>query len=267
MKAKDTIIRATANHDAFHRLDCNRSVVERHVRHLAALIEANDELHLNPIVVTPDMGIIDGQHRVEAAKRLNKIVYYIVSDTTPDRVDQQVSEVNNSQRGWCLSDYVKHYASRGDGRYAAVITLQEQTGWSATICLHWLGAVVGGRSRNAVKRGNSKTINPDSERLMLVPIALAICEHLKDNKLASVAAAERFHSALTQFLELPGMDHKRVINQFQRYGYLMGTRGTRRAYAELICQVWNYRKVGGIRYRIDEYGGNINYIQIGDNDE
>lgn len=266
MSYKAPVIKRTDTYDRFTFLESNRPVVESHVRHLMALIEANDELHLNPVIVTPDMGIIDGQHRFEAARRLNKSFYYIESDGDAGRVDQQLVECNNSQRCWRLSDYVHHHAACGRDGYAQLQEMSRDTGWSVSVCLTWMQGALGSTNRGKVKRGVAKAILFDAPRLAFVPLAKQICDILISQKQRPVANAERFHVALAQFLETPGVDGKRLLGQFERYGYLMGTRGTRRAYSDLICSVWNYRKVGGIRFRVDEYGGAMNYIQIGDSD-
>jgi hypothetical protein len=56
------------------------------------------------------MRIIDGQHRLEAARILNVEIYYIVSDDV-DRLD--ISKLNSNQKNWNAMDYINFHTLEG----------------------------------------------------------------------------------------------------------------------------------------------------------
>lgn len=79
-------MKSTTNYDMFKFRDDNRTKIrKRHVDTLAESIQRNNQLEKHPIVVNQDMEIINGQHRLCAAKELGIPVYYIVQEEfTPE---------------------------------------------------------------------------------------------------------------------------------------------------------------------------------------
>jgi len=73
-------IQSTTNYSIFTSITSNREVNEAHVKALMKSIQENNLLSINPIMVNTEFGVIDGQHRLEAAERLSERIYYIVSD-------------------------------------------------------------------------------------------------------------------------------------------------------------------------------------------
>lgn len=68
-------IKSTQNYGQFKRYPRNRSVSPGR---LVDEIRSNNHLSSHPIVVNEDMYIIDGQHRLEAARYLGLPIYYLV---------------------------------------------------------------------------------------------------------------------------------------------------------------------------------------------
>lgn len=67
----------TSSYTRFNSMRGNRKVSERHVRSLVNSISNRNLLAANPILVDEAMNVIDGQHRLEAARKLNTPIYYI----------------------------------------------------------------------------------------------------------------------------------------------------------------------------------------------
>jgi len=63
----------------FNQIKGNRPPNPQHVRRLCDSIKTHGILQ-NPIIVNENMDIIDGQHRLLAAKESESSVYYIVVD-------------------------------------------------------------------------------------------------------------------------------------------------------------------------------------------
>lgn len=100
---------STTDYTIFRRLKSNRKVDKAHVRKLVLAIRKKNLLHLNPILVNSDMDIIDGQHRLAAAKELKVPIFF--------RMDQYVNEedisgMNSVKKNWTLSDYLNFYTQK-----------------------------------------------------------------------------------------------------------------------------------------------------------
>lgn len=71
------MINVTTNYDKFKPFFLNRSIQKRNLENLKQSLEKDNLLNLNPIIVTNDFEILDGQHRFHAAKDLNLPIHYI----------------------------------------------------------------------------------------------------------------------------------------------------------------------------------------------
>lgn len=110
-------IKQTKDFSLFKIVDCNRELVEAHVRKLIESISSNNLLSIHPILVDKEGNIIDGQHRYEAAKRLQVPIFY-------RNVDLSYEDIPSLQvaKTWNYDDFLRHYANRGLEEY---IKLQE----------------------------------------------------------------------------------------------------------------------------------------------
>lgn len=100
----------THNYDLFSFIESNRKVDPRHISKLASAIKKNNLLHLNPILVNSNYSIIDGQHRLGAAKTLGLPIYYII-DNHINKSD--IAALNSNQKNWTLEDYIKFHSKEG----------------------------------------------------------------------------------------------------------------------------------------------------------
>lgn len=96
----------TKDYSVFKEITSNREVDSKHVKSLVKAIREKNLLYANPILVSEDMRVIDGQHRLAAAEEIGVEIYYIVANV--ERKD--ISRLNSHQKNWRLMDYVNFYA-------------------------------------------------------------------------------------------------------------------------------------------------------------
>lgn len=100
-------MKETTDYSIFGEIDSNREVDRRHVNRLVKAIMEKNLLHLNPIIVDEYNRVIDGQHRLEAAKALNVPVYYIVDGSVNN---SDISALNSNKKNWQMMDYINFHA-------------------------------------------------------------------------------------------------------------------------------------------------------------
>jgi hypothetical protein len=100
-------ILSTTKYDSFKYIVSNREVSLPHVNKLVKAIAKNNMLHLNPVIVNPDMEVIDGQHRIAAAERLGVEVFYQV-DSKVSKKD--LSDLNSIKKNWTVLDYINFWS-------------------------------------------------------------------------------------------------------------------------------------------------------------
>jgi len=110
----DIKIQVSKNYSQFKLIKENRSVANKQVNNLMRSFEEENLMEIHPIIVDKDMQVIDGQHRLEACKRLGLPVYYVVAERA--NMDS-VRRLNYYTRQWKLEDYVDSFAKEGKESY------------------------------------------------------------------------------------------------------------------------------------------------------
>lgn len=79
----------TNDYGLFKSIMANREIDDKHVKRLAKSIARKNLLYIRPLIVNEKMQIIDGQHRLAAAKEIKATVYYLKVDglTKPETYD------------------------------------------------------------------------------------------------------------------------------------------------------------------------------------
>lgn len=111
-KQTDLSIWETTEYDKFSFFDENREVSNNHV--LERNILENNRLHLNPIIITTDFKIVDGQHRFLIAKKNGLPIFYIIEEDIGVR---DICYLNLGRDNWTRFDYITFYAKLGFPNY------------------------------------------------------------------------------------------------------------------------------------------------------
>lgn len=111
-------IESTSEYGMFKKVKGNRPVSHVHTVNLIRSIERENLLAANPIIVNREMEVIDGQHRLEAAKEMGEPIYYVVSADA--RIDD-VMLLNATTKTWGSGEYARSYAERGLNEYASLV--------------------------------------------------------------------------------------------------------------------------------------------------
>ncbi len=106
------MIKKTTDYDKFKFLTVkgNREVKKLHVKKLAEAIEKNDMLEHNPVIVDAKFNVIDGQHRLLAAKSLGLPIYYTIKEKAGM---EEVMLLNDNVKKWNAIDFVNAYSKQG----------------------------------------------------------------------------------------------------------------------------------------------------------
>ena len=113
-------IRTTSSYSIFNKVIGNRDLDKQNLQRIKESI-SNIGLQM-PILVNKNNSIIDGQHRLQAAKELNIPVCYIISqDTAEDNIDQlQIS------KKWTALDFCNKNALKGNADCKKALRIANQ---------------------------------------------------------------------------------------------------------------------------------------------
>lgn len=90
----------------FNQIEGNRPPNPQHIRRLSQSIKDNGLL-CNPILVNEKMEVIDGQHRLLAAKDAKSEIYYVILKGYDLK---EVHALNLNQKNWSKKDFLEGYA-------------------------------------------------------------------------------------------------------------------------------------------------------------
>jgi len=93
----------------FNQMKGNRPPNVQHINRLCDSIKTNGVLQ-NPIIVNECMDVIDGQHRLLAAKKAKSSIFYII---VHGYSLNQVQILNLNQKNWVKKDFLNGYADMG----------------------------------------------------------------------------------------------------------------------------------------------------------
>ena len=93
----------------FKSIPGNRSINLQHVNRLIYSINKYG-MKCNPILVNEELAVIDGQHRLAAAKNAGTFIYYIIVNGYSLT---EVHTLNLNQKNWGKIDYMEGYADMG----------------------------------------------------------------------------------------------------------------------------------------------------------
>lgn len=139
----------TTDYSIFKDITSNRELNEKHVKRLMRAISSRNLLHVNPILVSNNMSVIDGQHRLEAAKRLKLPIFYIQADLNR----RDISKLNTNQKNWNLMDYINFYTLEGIPEFKEFVSFYNHNREFKITTLLCLTNIDGKRNGDQVKEG------------------------------------------------------------------------------------------------------------------
>src|SRR5258708_10478012 len=98
----------------FDFIEGNRGINKRYIQKLKKSIEEDDMLEQNPLIAHKTLDgryeLVDGQHRLEAAKSLLRPVWV---ETVSEADLNKIHLLNTNRRNWDNKDYIDSYIKKG----------------------------------------------------------------------------------------------------------------------------------------------------------
>lgn len=227
-------IESTMDYRKFLTIGGNRNVDLKHVNQLKSEMQRNPDLFAAlPVLVNENWFVIDGQHRLEAAKQLNLPIYYI-QEKGVGLADTR--QMNIAQRRWRIHDFAKSYADSGRPAYVELLKAWKQyNALPLSIVANYLGGTAGGGSfTSAFARGEFQILDPE--------ISYANLDFL--TKVLSITgrrANNAFAAAIQKVLAHPDFDEELFLSKLQEAPEMLEIYSSARASIRNIEDIFNRR--------------------------
>lgn len=230
----------TTNYDMFKKMECNRPLHEGNIHKLMDSVKFKNLLPLRPILVDKDYYIIDGQHRLEVAKRLGLPIYYQVQE---DARIEDIYLLNDNSRCWKFEDYLNFYVANGNESYIKLNDFMKRhnlslrasitaLGYSKTSCAY------------VFKGGGFKYPSPleVSEAEYILRKSLQVISYLETRTtgITKYLNGPRFQRALFIFFSCKSVDFNKFMNKLSYKLELIRPAARLTDMLQILEQIYNY---------------------------
>lgn len=234
-------IQATKDYSIFKKQDCNREISTGNLNKIISSIKAKNLLEFRPIIVNQNMEVIDGQHRLEAAKHLGVDIWYKVDHSSQI---EDIILLNTNQKKWNLPDYLNYYLNTGRVEYDKLKRFMDSQKIDLRTALRLLGS---SDPNNATKfRAGTYKFPPEETHLMINAranhyneIRDIISTHRINGK--AICSKSKFLDALMSFIRIEEMDYaifkERISNNLEKVRIC----ATYTEYFEMLKKIYNFR--------------------------
>lgn len=230
----------TTDYSIFKKCEVNRELDHANLNRVLASIRARNMLNLRPILVNKNMEIIDGQHRLEVARKLGVEIYY--------QIDQEASEediimLNANQARWQLADYINFYAKKGKESYVRFQNFCKKNNVTFDLARKLMGKD-GGESSVKIKSGTFLFSQESEEAVLLdlfqiekVMAVIRRCTIKKEKFLDS----PKFKHSLAVFMKKEGVDFDTMMRKIEMNVDALHMCPNTPLYMEMFKRIYNYR--------------------------
>jgi hypothetical protein len=225
----------TNDYSRFKSRDGNRSLNELHLKRLTQSVMQNDLLHANPILVNEKYEIIDGQHRFNVCRQLQKPVHYV---QVKGLGLSEIQILNANSKNWKLEDYIDGYCQMNLPEYCYLKNIMKKSELGITSILTLF--VSGTTSMNAMENLKNGTLKLSNKNR-----GLQILEWIKDWTHYYPSAYRRtFIVALVQLYNVKGYSHDKMMQKIKYQSTKLVDCTNGRTYVALLEEIYNFKERG-----------------------
>ena len=234
MESKIQVL-STTDYSIFSDHTSNREVDLNHVKHLVSAIRLSNLLHINPIVVDKHLKVIDGQHRLEAARQLEVPIYYVQDEKISKK---DIASLNTNQKNWTPIDYINFWAVEGLQAYHILSQfLVKFPFFSVSTAL----VLVGPNDRAAYKRGKLSIDNIEDAEAVGQIVSWF-------HESYDFASQRNFGQAIFQMYKSGDYDHDRMMKKVSQQPRSLVPCVNKKQYLEMLEEIYNYQMQNKVRF-------------------
>lgn len=227
----------TTNYDQFTFRDDNRDkgVDPHHLKKIIESIRSVNMLEFRPICVNKEMEVIDGQHRLMAAKELGVEIYYqIKKDFKPEDIIHM-----NIAKVWGYPDYLNYYVKQGNENYIKLKAFMDEHKINLKIAL----SLCEGSAKMMYDRFKigQFIFNSDSSSVDIELIWETIERIKKFNGFSIYTSSTKFWKAMITLIRHGEFNEAQWFSNVDKLVSRFGVRASHGDYLRMIQDIYNYR--------------------------
>jgi len=245
---EDSTIRMTYNYNIFESVRGNRIINEPHVK---KRIKSMKEQYIPvPIIVNQKRGggsyqLIDGQHRLAAARFLNLPVYFIIKQGLALK---DIQRLNANTKNWNLDDFMNGYCELGYEEYLRYKKFKEKWGFghSETWALLSNTCSASHGANEDFRDGNFKVRNYE-QAIYNAQVISDLQRYYEGYKRSN------FVMAMLQLLSNKKYSHKRFLNKIDYQSTKLVDCSRTEDYLLLLQKIYNFKTTKSLKLRFVDF--------------
>ena len=234
-------VHKTDQYEMFKKHENNRELDRRNLQKIIFSIKSLNMLQFRPILVDSAFRVLDGQHRLEAAKSLGVEVYYQIKEESHS---EDIVLLNANQKPWRTQEYVEYYASKGVESYVKLLAFSKKVGLPIEKLTRFLK---GDREERetSLKAGTLSyfTQEREAEILQLFDNKRTVIEKLALYllPLPSYIGSSTFTYGLLHFLQNPDVNFSIFLNKIALKVNAIRRCTDKMSYYQMFKDIYNYK--------------------------
>ncbi len=235
-------LQETKDYDVFQQYDCNRQLHEGNLKKLQKSINEQNMLKSRPILIDEQFRVIDGRHRLEAARRLGIPIWYQVHEGA--RPEDMIM-LNNAVKSWGIPDYLNFYAKNEYPNYIELANFIEKNKVDVNVALHLLNADRSTGFYRDFKDGlyefpdNNKFLEIETRKAMIEETIEYIRKKTSGNKIYLDRVT--FYCSLVTFFSMDNFNYETFTKKLQYKLDFMRPCSKKEEYLKVFKDIYNWK--------------------------
>lgn len=230
------MLKKTKDYDLFIFREDNREKIDKaHVKRLAESIRSRNLLEFRPVIVNHKMEVLDGQHRILAAKELGVEIFYQVENS----LDSFDIITMNISKSWSSNDYLNFYCKHGYDEYIKLKQFIDINNVSLTVGM----SIAIGQSkqgRHDFRMGRFKFEHKD------LSDEIRMCWHTVDyikkiNGYSAYTTSTRFWNAVLKLVRHPSFNPDKWKFNMERLVDKFCAKPSENMYVKMLQKIYNWK--------------------------
>lgn len=231
-------------------MEGNRPISRYHLNKLISSIEADNQLHIHPIIINKDFFVIDGQHRLEAAKTLGIEIFYLLSETVSDH---HLIECNVNQKTFEVDNYIDFFAIKNKfPEYVELRRMLEETELKPKALLTLIFGIVSQNLLDFLKTGKFKFPKSNDQNIIL-DFYCDVLSYTKDKRIKpySMFKNANFTKALRWIFLTSGFDKDVFFKKLDLRWFDLKPQRNAEEWYKTLLSIYNFKNHVKL---VEEYG-------------
>lgn len=242
MKTKQEVLHdSTKDYSLFKVLKGNRTISPFHIENLKKSIQTRNHLDIYPVIVNEKFEVIDGQHRLEAAKQLGLEVHYALKEGL-NYIDAMI--LNACSDNWELNEYLEGFCKNGLQPYLEFKKLLTDCRLTIRRFEHVCSKDQKNLLKEKFKKGEFKVVEDKEKLADICKKTESVIKFLDETLIReqkSFLHKDNFWKALVNFYSIKDVDHDKFMEKLSVKYQSIGPMSGHKDYLTTFLQIYNWK--------------------------